>query len=92
MSSVLSADVHADDSTGLSQIICQTCQREVVMFARVLQQGKELDKFREKYNEAIKNQLAEYQLKRQKRCEKDSPSLDRQKKKSALPDPPKIDR
>ena len=89
LSSVLSADVH--DSTGLSQIICQKCQREVVKFAGVLEQGKELDKFRQKYNEAIKNQLAEYQIKRQKRCAKDSPvSLDRQKKKSALPDPPKI--
>ena len=43
--------------------------------------GKELDKFREKYNEAIKNQLADYQLKRQKSSAKDSPSLDRQKKK-----------
>jgi len=40
-----------------------------------------LEKFREKYNEALKNQLAEYQLKRQKRWAKDSPSLDRQKKK-----------
>ena len=50
------------DSTELSQIICQKCQREVVKFARVLEQGKQLDKFREKYNEAIKNQLAEYQL------------------------------
>ena len=50
-------------ATGLSQIICQKCQREIVKFARVLQQGKELVKFREKYNEAIKNQLAEYQLK-----------------------------
>ena len=59
LSSVLSADVH--DSMGLSQIICQKCQWEVV--TRVLEQGKELDKFREKYNEAIKNQLAEYQLK-----------------------------
>ena len=90
LSSVLSADVHADDSTGLSQIICQRCQREVVMFARVLEQGKELDKFRAKYNEAIKNQLAEYQLKRQKHCVKDSPLLDRQTKKSAWPDPPTI--
>ena len=59
LSSVLSADVH--DSMGLSQIICEKCQWEVV--TRVLEQGKELDKFREKYNEAIKNQLAEYQLK-----------------------------
>ena len=89
LSSVLSAYVH--DLTGLSQIICQKCQREVVKFARFLEQGKELDKFREKYNDAIKKWLAEYQLKRQKRCAKDSPSLDRQEKKiSALPDPRKI--
>ena len=79
LSSVLSADVH--DLTGLSQIICQKCQRDVVKFAKFLEQGKELDKFREKYNDAIKNRLAEYQLKRQKRCAKDSPSLDRQEKK-----------
>ena len=55
-------------------------QRESVRSASGKLQGKELDKFREKYDEAIKNQLAEYQLKRQKRCAKDSPSLDRQKK------------
>ena len=50
----------------------------------------ELDKFREKYNEATKNKLTKYQLKRQKRCAKDSPSLDRQKKKKKSALPPKI--
>ena len=49
-----------------------------------------MDKFSQKYNESIKDQLAEYQLQQHKRWKKDSPSLDSQEKKSALPDPPKI--
>ena len=34
----------------------------------------ELEKFRKKCNEALRNQLAEYHLTRQKRCAKDSPA------------------
>ena len=78
-----------NDATGLSQIVCQKCQREVLKFSRVLEQGKELALFREKCKEAFRNQLEGYHLKRQKRCAKDSPttSLDRQEKKLSLSKP-----
>ena len=89
LSLVLSSEIN--DATGLSQIVCQKCQREVQKFSRVLEQGKELILFREKCNEAFRNQLDEYHsgLKRQKRCAKDSPTtvLDRQEKKSSLSKP-----
>ena len=77
------------DTTGLSQIVCQKCKREVLKFSRVLEQGKELTLFREKCKEAFRNQLEEYNLKRQKRCARESPTtgLDRQKKKSSLSKP-----
>ena len=75
----LSLVLLSEPTTDLSQIVCQKCQREVLKFSRVLEQGKELTLFREKCKEAFRNQLEEYNLKRQKRCAKDSPttSLDR---------------
>ena len=89
LSTVLSSEIN--DTAGLSQIVCQKCRRDVMKFSRALEQGKELTLFREKYNEALHNQLAEYHLKRQKRCAKESPvsSLDQQGKKlvSALSKP-----
>ena len=87
LSLVLSKGIN--DATGLSQIVCQKCQREVLKFSRILEQGKELALFREKCDEAVRTQLEEYQLQRQKRCAKDSPTtrLDRQGKKSSLSKP-----
>ena len=46
---------------GVSQIICQKCQREVLQFSRVLEQ---LEKFWEKCYKALRIQLAEYHLHR----------------------------
>ena len=87
LSLVLLSEIN--DTTGLSQIVCQKCQCEVLKFSRVLEHGKELTLFQEKCKEAFRNQLEEYNLKRQKRCAKDSSttSLDRQEKKSSLSKP-----
>ena len=78
LSSVLSSNVIKQNTMGVSQIICQKCQREVLQFLRVLEQ---LEKFWETCNEALRIQLAVYHLhrKRQKCCTKDSPEscLDR---------------
>ena len=78
LSSVLWSDVIQQNMMGVSQIICQKCQREVLQFSRVLGQ---LEKFWEKCNKALRIQLAEYHLHRkwQKCCKKDSPEscLDR---------------
>lgn len=79
LSSVLSrSDV--DGTMRLSQIICQKCEWEVLKFWIGKIQGK-----------ALRNQLADYHLKWQKRCTNDSPvsCLDQEKKKLALPKPPK---
>lgn len=70
LSSVLSrSDV--DDTMRLSQIICQKCEWEVLKFWMGKIQG-----------EALRNQLADYHLKRQKHCTNDSPvsCLDQEKK------------
>ena len=56
LSSVLLSDVIQQNMTGVSQIICQKCQREVLQFLRVLGQ---LGKFWEKCNKALRIQLAE---------------------------------
>ena len=40
LSLALSSEIN--DATGLSQIVCQKCQREVQKFSRVLEQGKAL--------------------------------------------------
>ena len=77
LSSVLSrSDV--DDTMRLSQIICQKCEWEVLKFWMGKIQG-----------EALRNQLADYHLKRQKHCTNDSlvSCLDQEKKKLALPKP-----
>ena len=76
-------------ATGLSQIICQNCQREIVKFARVLQQGKELAK---KYNEAIKKSVGRVPIKMTEALCKGFSGVARpeEKKNSALPDPPRI--
>ena len=62
LSLVLLSEIN--DTTGLSQIVCQKCQREVLKFSRVLEHGKELTLFQEKCKEAFRNQLEEYNLKR----------------------------
>ena len=87
LSFVLLSEIN--DTTGMSQIVCQKCKREVLKFSRVLERGKELTLFREKCKEAFRNQLEEYNLKRQKRCARESPTtgLDRQKNKSSLSKP-----
>ena len=56
LSSVLLSDVIQQNMMGVSQIICQKCQREVLQFLRVLGQ---LEKFWEKCNMALRIQLAE---------------------------------
>ena len=61
LSSVLSSDVIQQNMMGVSQIICQKCQREVLQFSRVLEQ---LEKLWEKCNKALRIQLAEYHLHR----------------------------
>ena len=66
LSLVLLSEIN--DTTGMSHIVCQKCKREVLNFSRVLEQGKELTLFWEKCIEAFRNQLEEYNLKRQKRC------------------------
>ena len=58
LSLVLSTGIN--DATGLSQIVCQKCQREVLKFSRVLEQGKELALFREKCDEAVRNQCVKW--------------------------------
>ena len=78
LSSVLSSDVIQQNMMGVSQKICQKCRREVLQLSRVLEQ---LEKFWEKFNKALRTQLAEYLLHRkwQNCCTKDSPQscLDR---------------
>ena len=56
LSSVLLCDVIHQNMMGVSQIICQKCQREVLQFLRVLEQ---LEKFWEKCNKALRIRLAE---------------------------------
>ena len=56
LSSVLLSDVIQQNMMGVSQIICQKCQREVLQFLRVLGQ---LEKFWEKCNKALRIQLVE---------------------------------
>ena len=63
--SVLSS--YVNNTKGVSQIICVKCQREVLKFSNWKNSGK-------KCNEALRNQLAEYHLTRQKCCAKDSPA------------------
>ena len=63
--SVLSS--YVNNTKRVSQIICVKCQREVLKFSNWKNSGK-------KCNEALRNQLAEYHLTRQKRCAKDSPA------------------
>ena len=54
-----------NNTTGVSQIICVKCQREVLKFSKWKNSGK-------KCNGGLRNQFREYHLTRQKRCAKDS--------------------
>ena len=51
LSSVLLSEIN--DATGLSQIVCHKCQREVQKFSRVLEEGKELTLFSRQYGEHV---------------------------------------
>ena len=51
LSSVLSSDVIQQNMMGVSKIICQKCQREVLQFSSVLEQ---LEKLWEKCNKALR--------------------------------------
>ena len=59
LSSVLSSDV--DDTTGVSHIICQKCQREILTFSRALKQDQELERFREICSEVCIQKSCFYQ-------------------------------
>ena len=58
---------YVNNTTGVSQIICVKCQREVLRFSKWKNSGI-------KCNEGLGNQFAEYHLTRLKRCAKDSPA------------------
>lgn len=70
MSTVLKMGI--DNADGLSQMVCQKCQREVVKLCKVLEQESAVKLFREAYTEAVDKQLNNVQV-RQKRCAKESP-------------------
>ena len=72
LSFVLLSEIN--NTTGMSQIVCQKFRREVLKFSRELEQGKELTLFREKCKEAFRKQLEEY-LKQQRRCPKEGSVL-----------------
>ena len=63
-----------NDTTGMCQIFCQKCKREVLKLSRVLEQGKEVTLFREKCKEAFRSHLEEY-LKHHRRCAREGSVL-----------------